>query len=151
VSFYEGPERRRTPRVAISLGASLRERGRSAFTVQMVDLSASGCRVEIGSDLEVGAWVWLKLPGLEPRYSRIAWSRAGFAGIEFEAPLHDAVIDALAAIDRVPTEGESQELRRISGRCRAAAARLDERWEGDAVGALLALASDCERGASPAV
>ena len=150
MSVYQGPERRRTPRVAISLAASLRERGRSAFTVKMVDLSGNGCRLEIGSALEVGTWVWLKLPGLEPRYSRIAWSRGGFAGIEFEAPLHDAVIEALAAIDRVPTEGESLELRRVAERCRAAAARLDERWEGEAVGALLALASDCERGAAAA-
>lgn len=150
MSVYEGPERRRAARVAISLGASLRERGRSAFTVKMVDLSASGCRIECGADLEVGASVWLKLPGLEPRYSRIAWSRGGFAGIEFEAPLHDAVIDALAAIDRVPTEGEGIELRRVAERCRAAAARLDERWEGEAVGALLALAADCERGAAAA-
>lgn len=147
---YQGPERRRTPRVAISLSASLRERGRSAFGVRLVDLSANGCRLDIGSDIEAGAWVWLKLPGLEPRYSRIAWSRAGFAGIEFEAPLHDAVIDALAALDRVPTEGESEELRRIAERCRAAAARLDERWEGEAVGGLLSLASDCERGAAAA-
>ncbi|HEX2764709.1 MAG TPA: PilZ domain-containing protein [Allosphingosinicella sp.] len=150
MNSYDGPERRRTPRTAISLAASLRERGRTAFTVRLVDLSAQGCRVDTGSDLDAGAWIWLKLPGLEPRYSRIAWSRGGFTGIEFEAPLHDAVIDALAAIDRVPTAGETLELRRISERCRSAAARLDERWEGEAVGALLALAADCERVAAAA-
>ena len=65
---YSGSERRRAPRLAISLAASLRERSRPAFSVGLVDLSPLGCRLELSSDLERGSAVWLKLPGLEARY-----------------------------------------------------------------------------------
>ncbi|HEY0111564.1 MAG TPA: PilZ domain-containing protein [Allosphingosinicella sp.] len=148
---YSGPERRRSPRLAICLSASLRERGRSAFSVKLVDLSPRGCRVELYSDLPSGVWVWLKLPGLEPRYSRIAWSRGGFAGIEFEAPLHEAVFDVLVGIDREPSEAELEELRRISARCRALAEGLGEDEEEELTAAgLLALAGDCDSKAAAA-
>ena len=147
-SRYSGPERRRTPRLAISLSASLRERGRSAFSVRLVDISTTGCRIELWSDLPADSWVWLKLPGLEPRYSRLAWCRGGFAGVEFEAPLHEAVVDVLAGIDRVPTDAELAELRRISERCRALASGLEPE-EDESAAELIALAADCERRAEP--
>ena len=135
---YQGPERRRAPRLAISLDASLRERGRTPFAVRLVDISADGCRAETYCTVEPGADVWVKLPGLEPRYSRIIWSQGGFAGIAFEAPLHEAVLDLLASVDRVPSESELAELRSISRRCRTLAA--DEAGHH-----LLDLADACER------
>ena len=141
---HEGSERRRATRLAINVDATLRERGRSSFPVRLVDLSALGCRAEIYADVPADSPVWLKLPGLEPRYSRVAWSRSGFAGIEFEAPLHPSVVDILAGIDRVPTEAELAELRRISARCRALAAKLKHETEEDDAARLLALADDCE-------
>jgi hypothetical protein len=144
---YSGPERRRMPRLAISLSAYLRERGRPGCNVRLLDLSALGCRIEAGGDLEPGSWVWLKLPGLEARYSRVAWSRGGFAGIEFESALHEAVVDVLAGIERQPEASEVAELRAISERCRSAASRLDERWESEAITELLALAGDCDHAA----
>lgn len=135
---YQGPERRRAPRLAISLDASLRERGRTPFAVRLVDISADGCRAETFCTVEPDAGVWIKLPGLEPLYSRVVWSQGGFAGIAFEAPLHEAVLDLLVALDRVPTEAELAELRSISRRCRNLAA--------DEAGAhLLDLAAACER------
>jgi hypothetical protein len=146
---YNGPERRRTGRFAVSLSATLRERGRSGFSVRLVDVSALGCRIELSSDLPADSWVWLKLPGLEARYSRIAWSRGGFAGVEFEAPLHEAVIDVLLGVDRIPTAAELDELRRISARCRQLAGGLGGWAREEDAKALLALAGDCERAAGP--
>lgn len=145
---FSGAERRRAPRLALSLAATVRERGRPAFSVTMVDLSTNGCRIELMSDLEPGSWVWLKLPGLEARYSRIAWCRGCFAGIEFETPLHEAVVDCLAALDYVPSETELGELRRISARCRAIALNPPVRTDEETIGELLALARYCEAGAS---
>jgi hypothetical protein len=112
--------------------------------VRLLDISTLGCRLELWSDLPVDTWVWLKLPGLEPRYSRLAWCRGGFAGVEFEAPLHEAVVDVLAGIERMPTDTELDELRRISRRCRDLASGLDED-EADSAAQLIALAADCER------
>jgi hypothetical protein len=145
---FQGMERRRAPRLAISLAASLRERSRPAFSVGLVDLSPLGCRIELSADLEPGTSVWLKLPGLEARYSRIAWCKGGFAGIAFEDPLHEAVIDCLVGMDKEPTQAEIEELGRISARCRAIAARTTVSGAG-AAEQLLALASYCEGGGVP--
>jgi hypothetical protein len=145
-----GQERRREPRIALSLAASLRERGRTAVSVSLVDLSAHGCRIELGSDVEAGSWVWLKLPGLEARYSRIAWCRGCFAGVEFEVPLHDAVVDCLVRLDYVPSGSELGELRRIAARCRALASNPPERTDQETIGELLALARYCDEGAAGA-
>ena len=143
---YPGPERRRAHRLAMSLAASVRERGRTAVSVDLVDLSTSGCRIELSFDIEADSWVWLKLPGLEPRYSRVAWCKSGFAGIAFENPLHEAVIDCLAAMDHVPSEAELGQLKRIGERCRAIAARPPERTDEATIEELLALAAYCEAG-----
>jgi hypothetical protein len=149
---YSGSERRRAPRLAISLAASLRQRSRPAFSVGLVDLSSLGCRLELSSDLEPGAAVWLKLPGLEARYSRVAWCKGGFAGIAFEDPLHEAVIDCLVGMEKEPSRAEIEELRRISARCRALAARASEpSGRGAAADELLALANYCEGGGAPGV
>ena len=145
-AYFSGHERRRAPRLAISLAASVRERSRPAFSVTMVDLSTHGCRIELMSDLEPGSWVWLKLPGLEARYSRIAWCRGCFAGIEFEVPLHEAVVDCLVGLDHVPSETELDQLRRISARCRALASNPPERTDQETIVELLALARYCEEG-----
>jgi hypothetical protein len=144
-SAYLGPERRRAPRLAISLAASVRPRERTAFTVGLVDLSTSGCRIELSSDLEPGSWVWFKLPGLEARYSRVAWCRGCFAGIEFQVPLHDAVVDCLIGMDYVPSETELDRLHRIAERCRVLAARPLVTADDGSTVELLALASYCDR------
>ena len=145
---YHGPERRGAARLAMSLAASLRERGRTPFRVDLVDLSTTGCRVEVACDVEPDSWVWLKLPGLEPRYSRVAWCKGGFAGIEFETPLHDAVIDCLAAMDHIPSDAELGQLKRIGERCRQIAARPPERTDEGTIAELLALAAYCDSGAT---
>jgi hypothetical protein len=149
-SSYSGTERRRAPRLAISLAAALRERSRPAFSVSLVDLSPLGCRIELSADLEPGASVWLKLPGLEARYSRVAWCKGGFAGIAFEDPLHEAVIDCLVGMDKEPSEADLEKLRRISARCRALAERAPEAaGRAPATEELLALARYCESGGAP--
>ena len=140
---WSGPERRRSPRLAMNLAATMRERGRNAFSVRLVDISALGCRIELYSDLAPDTWVWLKLPSFEPRYSRIAWCRGGFAGIEFEAPLHETVVDVLAGVEHLPTPAETAELQAIARRCRDAATRLCDESDPTMM-ELLALAADCE-------
>jgi hypothetical protein len=145
-----GPERRRAARLALNLAASVRERGRSPFTVALLDLSVLGCRIELSGDLQADSWIWLKLPGLEPRYSRVAWCKAGFAGVEFEVPLHEAVFDCLVEMDRLPSEAELSQLRSIGARCRALAARTPDRAGEDTVAQLIALAVYCEAGAAGA-
>ena len=86
-------DQRRFARVGVSVPAGLRapERPFSACTV--IDLSPYGCGIEIPSHVEEGARVWLALPSLESWPARVRWAGDGRAGLEFDRPLHQAVVD----------------------------------------------------------
>jgi len=67
--------------------------------------------------------VWLYLASLDARYARVVWYRDTFAGLEFEAPLHEAVLDNLLK-DRCNETGPTvEELRDIARRSRSSAVR----------------------------
>ena len=85
-------EGRRAERTEIVLGAALRQRGAHAITVQVLDLSTTGFRAATHLQLDAGADVWLKLPGLESLHSHVVWKRGHVMGCEFVRPLHPAVL-----------------------------------------------------------
>lgn len=87
------PKPRIAPRVDVSFGAALRQRGASGVSVHVADLSTSGFRVATHLDLPPGTDVWLRLPGLEPCHARAVWTRGHHVGCQFVRPLHPAVLD----------------------------------------------------------
>jgi hypothetical protein len=93
-SGFAGPRRkgRRADRVAVELGAGLRQRGAAGVSVQIMDLSTDGFRVATHLQLYSGTDVWLRLPGLEPCHARVVWSEGHLLGCAFERPLHPAVV-----------------------------------------------------------
>lgn len=89
---------RKSARVPVSLDAGLRARGGySSVSVQILDLSTHGFRIESLLDLAVGMDVWLRLPGLEPCHARVAWVENYVAGCAFERPLHPAVLEMIVS------------------------------------------------------
>ncbi|HEX8466879.1 MAG TPA: PilZ domain-containing protein [Allosphingosinicella sp.] len=87
-------DRRRFMRHPVMVGAGLASANdRPGAPVIVVDLSAHGCGLEVAGHCEVGARVWLKLPGLESWPARIAWTQDERAGLSFDRPLHQAVVD----------------------------------------------------------
>ena len=86
---------RKAERAEIILGAGLRQRGASAVTVQILDLSTHGFRAATHLELNEGTDIWLKLPGLETWHSRVVWMRGHLLGCEFVRPLHPAVLDMI--------------------------------------------------------
>ena len=84
-------ERRRTGRAPLLVEVSMRERGRSAQAVRLVDLSPYGCLVDGMILIQRDAQLWLRLPGLESLAVQVAWSAGSRIGLEFETPLHPAV------------------------------------------------------------
>jgi len=86
---------RAADRVPIELNAGLRQRGASAVSVHVRDLSTHGFRIETHLELEIGTDVWLRLPGLEPALAHVMWSEGYHAGCAFERPLHPAVLDMI--------------------------------------------------------
>jgi hypothetical protein len=89
-------DRRRYARYQVQIGAGLSANIRPSTPITVVDLAVGGCGIEIGIHIEPGARVWLKLPGLEAWPCRIAWAAEGRAGLSFDQPLHQAVVDRFA-------------------------------------------------------
>lgn len=86
---------RNARRVAIGLGAGLRQRGAAAASAHILDLSTHGFRVETHLDLELGSPIWLRLPGLEASLAQVMWRDGNLVGCAFDRPLHPAVLDLI--------------------------------------------------------
>lgn len=93
---------RSAERRIVNLAARLREPGATIVDVEVRDLSVGGFMAETNLVLETGAIVWLKLPGLEPQNSRVAWAEDGKIGCEFATPLHPLTLEMLIATNRKP-------------------------------------------------
>ena len=75
------------------------------WDVLVTDLSRHGCRICAGTLwLPAGQMIILRLTGLESLLGTVRWSRDGEAGIEFERPLHPAIVEHL---ERVHPDGNA--------------------------------------------
>ncbi|MGE0776003.1 MAG: PilZ domain-containing protein [Sphingomonadaceae bacterium] len=133
-------ERRRSPRLALKLHAFLRESGKGRVPIRMVDISAYGCRIELPGVHSLPSNVWLYLSTLDALYVRVAWCLDAFAGLEFEHPLHDAVLDNLLNAQSDTEEPSMAELYDIARRSHQSAARARPT---QAANELKGLARDC--------
>lgn len=109
------PERRRAPRAALRLSASIREPGRSRTGVRIIDISTHGCQIEATSGASAETWVLLSIAGIETQYSRIVWRINEFAGLEFATPIAEPVLERLLQ-DHQLSESSIKELRDIANR-----------------------------------
>ena len=87
------PRGRRADRIPIQMGAGIRQRGAAGVTAEILDLSTDGFRARTHLELEIGADVWLRLPGLEASHARVVWAEGPMVGCVFSRPLHPAVLD----------------------------------------------------------
>ena len=97
------PEGRSAERRIVNLAARLREPGATIVDAEVRDLSTDGFMAETALALDPGATVWLKLPGLEPQNSRVAWSEDGKVGCQFSTPLHPLTLEMLLKTGQRPT------------------------------------------------
>jgi hypothetical protein len=89
---------RKAERRIVNLAAALREEGAKNAKVVVVDISVGGFKAEAEDQVHSeGDEVWLKLPGLEPRRSRVIWAREREIGCEFEWPLHPRELEIIVA------------------------------------------------------
>jgi hypothetical protein len=109
-------ERRRAPRSALRLDASVREPGRSRVAARLLDISIHGCRIEVTPGVSSDSWLLLTIAGLETQYCRVVWSCHEFAGVEFATPLAEAVLDRLLQDQKALPESTIGELRSIATR-----------------------------------
>jgi hypothetical protein len=95
-------EGRSAERRIVNLAARLREPGATIADAEVRDLSVGGFMAETTIALEPGAIVWLKLPGLEPQNSRVAWTEDGRIGCQFATPLHPLTLEMLVKTGKKP-------------------------------------------------
>lgn len=76
-------DRRGASRHPVEVDAKLRELGASGVEARVINLSATGFMAEAAGDFEVGARVWLILPGRERANAVVKWVAAGKIGAEF--------------------------------------------------------------------
>ena len=93
---------RSAERRIVNLAARLRDPGATIVDAEVRDLSTDGFMAETSLALEPGATLWLKLPGLEPQNSRVAWTQDGKVGCQFSTPLHPLTLEMLVKASRKP-------------------------------------------------
>ena len=90
------PEDRRTrQRAPVDLEAHVRELGSTGTEARVLNISAEGFMAQTAAEYEVGARVWLILPGRERASAVVRWTAAGKVGAQFAEPLSE---EALAQI-----------------------------------------------------
>ena len=94
-AFDTSPERRITERKPISAQAAIRWPD-GKLSVQILDLSISGCRIQMDRNLYVQSRITIILPGLESKAAKVTWRNDVEMGCQFETPLHPAVLIHLA-------------------------------------------------------
>ena len=80
-------DRRRFDRVSVELDAKMRELGASGVEAKVVNISPHGFMAIAEGRFEVGARIWLMLPGLERANAVIKWTVGEKIGAEFAEPV----------------------------------------------------------------
>ena len=80
------PERRKAERRPVELEARVRELGNEGFAARILNISSTGFMAEADGEFEVGARVWLILPGQERAAAQIRWVAGNRVGAEFAEP-----------------------------------------------------------------
>ena len=91
---------RKAERMPLQAIASLRRSGYNKVSVNLLDLSTSGFKIETFGGITVGAPVWVTLPGLAAIEAKVVWSRWDQVGCEFATPLHPAILEAIVRRSR---------------------------------------------------
>lgn len=80
-------ERRRFVRRSVTLDARMRELGANGVEARVLNISESGFMAEAEAAFEVGARVWLMLPGRERANAVVKWIAGDRMGAEFAEPI----------------------------------------------------------------
>lgn len=85
--------RPRAPRLGATCPILLWHLGRN-YRATLIDVSQTGCRLELSESLAVGAEVRITIPDLPPRHAIMRWGKMGVGGFSFNEPLSFADLKA---------------------------------------------------------
>ena len=80
-------DRRRSSRVAVEIGARVRELGNEGCEARLINISETGFMAESDGQFEVGTRIWLMLPGRERANALVRWVAGDKMGAEFAEPI----------------------------------------------------------------
>jgi len=92
-----GPDARNGLRLSVELEATLSGSRVGRQSVELWDISLSGCRIACVSNYPVETPVIITIPGLSPIGAQVRWSDLAFCGLRFNAPLHPFTVERIAA------------------------------------------------------
>ena len=79
-------ERRRLSRFPVELDARVRELGTEGVDARVLNISESGFMADADGEFEVGARIWLMLPGRGRANAVVKWIAGDKLGAEFTEP-----------------------------------------------------------------
>ena len=79
--------RRRSERLAVDLDAKVRELGSEGAEARVINISEHGFMAESAEVFDVGARVWLILPGRDRASAVVRWTAGSRLGAEFAEPV----------------------------------------------------------------
>ena len=80
-------ERRRFSRQPVELEARVRELGTEGVEARVLNISERGFMAETEGEFDIGARVWLMLPGRERANAVVKWVAGDKIGAEFAEPM----------------------------------------------------------------
>lgn len=96
---------RRAQRRPVALPAQCRTTSGLRDRGEISDISTRGCCIRTETVLlRVGAHVVIRPDGVEALGGRVRWIASDCAGIEFDRPIYDPVIDHLARLHEAGTQ-----------------------------------------------
>ena len=82
----EAGERRRACRTDVGIDARVRPLGEEGYEAMILNLSDTGFMATSDGDYEVGARIWLMVPGKDRRNAVVKWVAGHRFGAEFAEP-----------------------------------------------------------------
>lgn len=80
-------DRRREPRQPVDVDATMRELGANGVEAKVLNISPTGFMASSPEHFEVGARVWLLLPGRDRASAVVKWTAGDKLGAEFAEPI----------------------------------------------------------------
>jgi len=89
-------EQRKFGRVEVGTSVTVRARsgGRETGTIQ--NLSVGGCAISAPGFYAVGAGIFVTISKFQSFAGRVVWNDGERIGVEFDVPLHPAIVDHIA-------------------------------------------------------
>lgn len=86
---------RTSKRTEVAAEVALRRSGRPSFRVRVLEVSLTGCKLELVDRPDVDEQVWIKFDGLEAIEAIVRWTAGFKAGLKYANPIHPAVFELM--------------------------------------------------------